>query len=250
VHPSLAHYADLRPEWVKYAEWTIVPVLFAALVAGAAGIARTRRVNAAAFAAALSVGGLLTCLAALMAAHAMAGVLYPWSRTGIYLVWFFLVGCAAVWGGSSSRVFAVACTALAVLFAMQIEVSYYSEFREDADMRTLMRRVAALPGPHRLAASFELDTVVDFYRVRYRMDDWLYLKRQDPAADADIYILLPKHSRIIAQRHLRVVWTGHISGVIVAMRDYRPGTIGTKRTGSTARCLMRPSVPLVRRIRA
>jgi hypothetical protein len=250
VHPSLAHYADLRPEWVKWAEWTIVPALFVALIAKAAGIARRRRVNAATMATVLSVGGLLTCLSALIAAHATAGVLYPWSRTGIYLIWFFLVGCAAVWAGSSSRVFAVACTALAVLFAMQIEVSYYTEFREDADMRTLMRRVAALPGPHRLAASFELDTVVDFYRARYRMDDWLYLKGREPAPDADVYILLPKDSRIVAQQNLRVVWTGRVSGVVVAMRGHRPGTIGTKRTGSTARCLMRPSVPFVRRMRA
>jgi len=250
VHPSIAHSDDLRPEWVKYAEWTGVPALFAGLVGGAVVIVRRRRVNAAAFATVLSVGGLVISLAALMAAHTVAGVLYPWSRTGIYLVWLFLAGFAAVWAGSGSRLFAGACIALAVLFAMQIEASYYSEFREDADMRTLMKRVARLPGPHRIAASFELDTVVDFYRTRYRLNDWPYLKRLDEAKDADVYILMPKDGRVIAQRNLRVVWTGPISGVVVAMRTYLPGTIGTNITESTERCLMRPSMSFVRRIRA
>jgi hypothetical protein len=215
AHPSLAHFSDLRPEWLKYVEWTVLPAVFVALVAGAAAMLRRGAENAASFAAELSVGGLVMSLAALIAAHHIAGVLYPWGRTGIYLIWFFLAGCAAVWAGGA-RMFEVVCVALAVMFAAQIDASYYSEFREDADMRAVMRRVAALEGSRGLAGSLELATVVDFYRARCGLQRVSALQPVSETQDAAIYILLPKHRNVIERRRLRVLWVGPISGVILA----------------------------------
>lgn len=215
VHPSLAHYSDLRPEWLKYVEWTALPAVLLALLAGTAAMLRRGAQNAASFAAQLSVGGLVMSLIALIAAHHIAGVLYPWGRTGIYLIWFFLAGCAALCAGGV-RIFDVVCVALAVIFAVQIDASYYSEFREDADMRAMMKRVAALDGSRALAGSLELATVVDFYRARCGLQNISALEPVATAQGAAIYILLPKHRAVIDRRRLRILWVGPVSGVILA----------------------------------
>jgi hypothetical protein len=215
VHPSLAHFSDLRPEWLKYIEWTVLPVVFLALLAGIAAILQRGAENAASFAAELSAGGLVMSLAALAAAHHFAGVLYPWGRTGIYLIWFLLASCVAT-SASGARLFDMVCLALATAFILQIEYSYYGEFREDADMRAVMKRVRGLGRAQPLAGSLELATVVDFYRARCGLQNVSALYPVSEAQDAAVYILLPKHQDVLERRRLRVLWVGPISGVILA----------------------------------
>jgi hypothetical protein len=215
VHPSLAHFSDLRPEWLKYIEWTVLPVVLLALLAGIAALLQHGAENAASFAAELSTGGLLMSLAALIAAHHIAGVLYPWGRTGIYLIWFLLAGCVAI-SASGARLFDIVCVALAAAFILQIESSYYGEFREDADMRAVMQRIGELDRGRPLAGSLELATVVDFYRARCGLQSVPALQPVSAAHSGAIYILLSKHRDIIERRHLRVLWVGPVSGVILA----------------------------------
>jgi len=106
---------------------------FALLLLIAGTLAARRRSPSAV----LATGSRAFSVLILIAAHISLGMFYPWTRTGLYLIWLFLAACVALWQWTAKepgqiRVLAaplgVACVSLAALFLTEFETRYYSDF--------------------------------------------------------------------------------------------------------------------------
>jgi len=223
IAPSLSYAEPNRPPWVARAERTVFPLLAAALILGAIMAARRR-----AFPALLATGSLALSFLILIAAHAIFGVLYPWTRTGLYLIWLFLVSCLVLWSwpaGERSWIrwlalpFGAASVLLGVLFLIQFDTRYYFDFRDDAHVNAMMRRLRDLHPPQTacIGGSWYFEPTVNYYRLRYKLT-WLEeMKRTDePRPGCRFYILLSTDERFVDQLRLRRLWTDPISGSILA----------------------------------
>ncbi len=220
IAPSLAFHSAAWPPWTGWVEHIVLPALVAGLVlATAYGVRRADR------AVVLAVSTLLVSLLILIAAHACLGVLYPWSRTGLYLIWLFQAALLATWAsrtpGWLSRVFGGVATGLAVLFLLQFQTRFYYDFRDDADMRSMMQRLAAenRKGAACIGGSWQFEPTVNYYRARSRLD-WLQpmVRTDAPQPGCEYFMLLSSDARFVEQFHLRRLYTGPVSGAILAQR--------------------------------
>jgi hypothetical protein len=125
----------------------------------------------------LVIGSLVASLGVVIAAHGLFGVLYPWSRTGLYLTWLFLASCLAVWGGSEKWLalpFAGVSVFFLALFLIQFNTHYYYDFRSDAETDRIMQMLnqQTRAGRPCVGGSWPFEHTVLYYRLRYGMD-WL-----------------------------------------------------------------------------
>ncbi len=112
--PSLAYGATVTPAWVVTVQYTAFPLLLIAAVAIGFVSIRKRVLNTA-----MAGTTLAFSVIALFVGHQVAGVPYPWTRTGLYLIWLFLVALLSAWEftrGKGRWVFAGASILLAGLF--------------------------------------------------------------------------------------------------------------------------------------
>jgi hypothetical protein len=134
----------------------------------------------------LSTGTLLTTVLGMVAAHAWFGILYPWGRTGIFLLLLIpmaWLSCASVWNQLAPRfpghtiravcLAGLAAVALAMIFG--IHPNYFMEWRFDASTREIldeidMRRPAS--GSVRIFAVPPLQNTLRLYRDLRHMD-WI-----------------------------------------------------------------------------
>ena len=171
----------------------------------------------------LPAGSLVLSLLILIAAHASMGVLYPWSRTGLYLIWLFQVAVLATWGSRESAwlspLFGGVAIGLTVLFLVQFQTRFYYDFRNDAEMRVMMQQLRAEHhgAPACIGGSWLFEPTMNYYRLRYRLD-WLQpMTRTDaPQPGCEYFILLSSDARFVDEFHLRRMWTGSVSGAILA----------------------------------
>ena len=91
IASSLAHGYAERPAWVDRIAYPALLPIAVLLVTIAILAARKRE-----WSVVLTVGSLAMSLLYLIAAHYAFHVLYPWTRTGLYLIWLFLLSCLAV----------------------------------------------------------------------------------------------------------------------------------------------------------
>src|SRR5262249_5168699 len=147
---------------------------------------------------------------------------------GLYLIWLFLAACVALWQWTAKepgqiRVLAtplgVACVSLAALFLTEFETRYYSDFRDDAPVAALMRRLRDLHPAESacIGGSSYFEPTVTYYRLRYRLT-WLeQMKRTvQPVAGCRFYILLQSDRQFVEELGLRQLWTDRVSGTILA----------------------------------
>ena len=225
VAPSLAHSQPNRPEWVLAVERIVLPLSCAVLAVGAVfAIRRGER------AVTLAAGGLTLSFAILAGAHHILGVPYPWTRTGLYLIWFFLMLCLSLWSAPATprglSCFAGACTViLAVGFVSQFQTRYYFDFREDAEVDQMMARVrdAGPVAPPCVGGSWLYEPTVNYYRLRYRVN-WLdaMVRTGEPKPGCSWYVLLPGEARFADVLDLQRVWRGTVSGAILARAKPEP----------------------------
>ena len=176
----------------------------------------------------LTVGSLALSLLYLIAAHYAFHVLYPWTRTGLYLIWLFLLACLAIWGFAAREPglvhwlgipFAIGSIALAATFLAQFDTRFYYDFRSDADVRPMMRRLREIHtgGPACLGGTWLFEPTVNYYRLRDRIG-WLepMVRTDPPQAGCRYFLLSAGDARFIDSLHLRPLWTGPVSGAILA----------------------------------
>ena len=194
--------------------------LLAAVTVGTAW-SLARKAPADQAARALSVVGpvLLVSVATLVGLHHFGGVLYPYGRTGLYLIPLLLLGLLALpwrWG---SPVVAV----LAMAFALQLDARYFADWKFDAGNDDLAR-VLAQHGrgteQKTVAATWLYEQSLKYYRKRHRMH-WMnpdIRTRNLDTAAADFYLLTPEDRGLIEKLGLEVLAQDKLSGATLARR--------------------------------
>ena len=77
---------------------------------------------------------------AVLATHKLVGTPYPWSRTGLYLIWLFLLASVAAWNWAAHQqtrqrwlapFFLASLVVVLVPGVAGIQARYYFDFRDD-----------------------------------------------------------------------------------------------------------------------
>jgi hypothetical protein len=189
-------------------------------------------------------------LAAIVAAHALRGVVFPRDRTAIYLVmlltfeWMLLVEMA-LRGPRIYRaagLFAAIPMAIAVVFFLRgFTTSYYYEWRYDAGTRRafeyLEEQAARQPGrftadkPMKVGVNWKSNYTFNFYQHMYHAD-WMAHVERDPAPASggfDYYVLLPEDLEPTKKLGLRVIYRDAVSSQEVAVPDPSPALASNSR---------------------
>lgn len=246
VVPSLMHkpgvwelrrYLPHFDSWPGVAVRIVIPALSLVilLVAARAAVrwirARDIRALSAVERSLLLVAGTLALsFAAIVAAHARSGVLYPLRRTALY--WpplFTLASVAAIailWRaripGKMIAAAGAAIVALAIgLFAAGFTTDHYAEWRYDAGTKRIVNMLRELhrnqPGARvQLGVNWLFEPALNFYRHRYHLD-WIEpVTRAGPDGDYDYYVLLPKDAPAMEKMHLRPLYRDPVSEATLA----------------------------------
>ncbi|HOQ44765.1 MAG TPA: hypothetical protein PLA43_08455 [Bryobacteraceae bacterium] len=223
VESSLAHGDAAPPAWAGTTARAVLPLLAAAMLLWGIRTARER-----AFHVTMAAGALLLSTLTLVAAHQILGVPYPWTRTGLYLIWLFLVLCLTLWEATARErgfrgllplVFGTVCVLLAGMFVAQFETRYYYDFRDDAQVNAMMRRVSTIDSgrPACIGGSWRFEPTVNYYRLRYRLTWIEEMKRTpEPQSGCRFLILESTHQDFLNRLGLRLLWRDPLSGAILA----------------------------------
>jgi hypothetical protein len=174
-------------------------------------------------------------IASLAVLHLLFGVLYPYERTGLYLIplatitlalspqlWFVIGRAKAIgriWGG-------VVCLFLGVLifqYLIELKVNRYEEWTYDAGTKRVLLKLREIrsgqPKPERLGVSWVFEKTVNCYREVHRWN-WLapVSRDNDPHQNSfDSYYLRQDDFDVIRLKRLNVVYTDPVSGSVLAL---------------------------------
>ncbi len=157
---------------------------------------------------------------------------YPELRTVLY--WIPLLGLACLGllrrlgdGTRVERMFAVPLTAVLVLcvvqFSTQFNTRYFAEWQYCAagkDMMQIVRSEHALkPGTRiRVGATWQLEPLINYYRVAWRLD-WIDpVQRESPDNSFDYYLLAYDDVGLVDRLHLKTLLRDRLSGTVLARR--------------------------------
>jgi hypothetical protein len=157
----------------------------------------------------------------ILMAHYVAGLLYPYRRTGLYLVpiftliWLLAIRSLGRWP-RWQWLAAVPLVVCLVLFVMQANVNTYDEWAFCASSK----KVATLlnqDGARRVGVSWTLEPSLNYYRERLRISGMQPITRDPLDGDYDHFVLLPDDHGIVQKRGLKVVFKDEQSGVLLAV---------------------------------
>lgn len=194
---------------------------------------RDRRLMAFTIALIVVFGG---AIAAHQVARWGADLLLPLDRTAGFLLLLVTLFAAAPLGiplrGAGSRaVLACALASCVIFFALCLRISYFREWRFDADVHEVYHVLAKLErerGVHHTGTHWLYSASLNFYRVMYdnkTLQPFVAVNkggdlREYPQAPA--YVLwFPEDYSFIEKEKLEVVYQGRFSDVIVAVRPER-----------------------------
>ncbi|HWQ55267.1 MAG TPA: glycosyltransferase family 39 protein [Bryobacteraceae bacterium] len=203
--------------------WFIAALALLVAASGAAFVLvlrRAERPGGGEAVAALAGGTMVFSLAALVAAHHAAGVLYPLERTGIYWVpLFVLAGFGLARRRGARAVVAVVSLLCVVQFAQLFRVSYYRPWMGDAGVQ---RIVAALRARERgargvrVSGSWEFEPALNFYRRMYRLEWMEPAVRGAPDDPGDYHVFTGPDAGMADRLGLRVLYRDSLTGAVLA----------------------------------
>jgi hypothetical protein len=157
------------------------------------------------------------------------GVLFPMTRTAVYIL--PLIGFAGALAADLARtrivsmVLASLTVLLATLYVSELRATYFSEWRSEAGMKRLMRRLVddtrdrQNSGVVTTGGSWELEFSARYYRVRYRAGWIRVLGAQERKSESPEYFFLgPDDRKLLDELQLRVIEKDDTSGAILARR--------------------------------
>ncbi|MBV8551812.1 MAG: hypothetical protein JOY54_10960 [Acidobacteriaceae bacterium] len=189
------------------------------------------------------LGGVfvLTLLSHLLAFH-YAGLLLPKDRTSIFFVPLCLMIVGAVAGFPHSDVLgkAMRWATVAILivgsayFVGCIRLHYFLLWRFDADMEPTYRKLVSVVGrghETQVPCEYLYTSALNYYREYFHDDSfgWFWLwdapdrapstHYQPYPLNSGVYVLMfPQDESFVAQQHLRIVYRGPVSDVVIAVR--------------------------------
>jgi hypothetical protein len=169
----------------------------------------------------LVCGIFLTSLFGIFLAHSLFGVLYPYRRTGLYLVILFVLSCGVALqalDGARLRWFArgfamIIAVPVMVLFLAQINMRMYGEWTFDQNFVELVDHLVA---DHKTAVPKAKVTVglnplyvfqLGFYRASRGLGWIETFDLRGPERKYDYYFLRPEDRHLIQERNLRLIYT-------------------------------------------
>jgi hypothetical protein len=167
-------------------------------------------------------GTFALTLAAVVAAHVVFGVLYPWARTGLYLVFLLLVCLLPL---ARWKVGAIGLLVLSAAMAQGIRIDRYMEWAFDANSRDVAAAIVARhsgAAPVRVACHLPVCHALRLYTVMLGM---AWAEVQEAGAwepGFDYYLLTGDVETDAASLGLRVIYKGPISGVGLAIPGDAP----------------------------
>lgn len=184
---------------------------------------------------------LILVFAAAIAAHQVArwstDLLLPLDRTAGFLLLLVTLFAATpvsvpLRGAGSRAVLAGALASCVIFFALCLRISYFREWRFDADVHQAYHMLAKLErerGIHHAGTHWLYSASLNFYRVMYgnkTLQPFVAVNkggdlREYPQARA--YVLwFPEDYPFIENEKLEIVYQGRFSDVIVAVRNAAP----------------------------
>jgi uncharacterized membrane protein len=168
----------------------------------------------------LTGGALAVSCAMLLAAHTATGMLYPLSRTGLYLVVLFTFGLGSLAAYTRAAVSILAAPIL-LLFALQLTAGPYSNWVFDSGTKTIVNRIRADMARTgavnvRIAAGHFLQPSLNFYRRRYHLNGVARVEENSLANPADYYVLLPQDGPVVNDKHLEILYRDPVSLQVLA----------------------------------
>jgi uncharacterized membrane protein len=171
-------------------------------------------------------GTCLLGIALLIAAHSTAKVLYPFGRTGLWVV--FLVELSGVVASSTlahRRSIAVGFAVLSALVTFvrvpQIDPRYVQEWRPQARVREMMQIVRARQlgddRPFRVSGDPNFAWGANYYRVRFRMSNMEPAQPAEPKPGANYYLFEKSNSHYVRELNLRVIYEDGLCACVLAI---------------------------------
>lgn len=162
-------------------------------------------------------------------AHQLTGLLYPHSRTGLYLVVELTISAAcgilfsrgSRFSSTLSIVAGLAAIPLLVLFLGQITVGPYQMWVFDSGTKKIVNLIRSdvvktRARTVRVGANHYLQPSLNFYRRRYHIKELARIEDAGPDVAAEYYVLMPQESYLLKSRSLEVLYRDPVSSQILA----------------------------------
>jgi hypothetical protein len=205
------------------------PTLFAAISIAAAWLFIRRHRGAETTLLALVLSVLALSVTTWVVMNRILGAPFPMTRTAVYVL--PLVGFAGVLGADlvRSRAASLALSSitlfLATLYVTELRTTYFSEWRSEAGMKRLVRRLVndtqsrKDTGTVTAGGSWDLEYSMRYYRVRYRAGWIRVLGVEERKSESPEYFFLgPDDRKLIDQMQLKVIEKDDTSGTVLARR--------------------------------
>jgi len=181
----------------------------------------------------LLLGGMLpTAIVLIVVSRYVFGQPYPELRTAMY--WLPLLELAALTlyrtlnqRSRLEKILSVPVGAFLVLcvvqYVTQFNTRYFAEWAYCAAGADMMRMVradhAAHSGTHvKLGATWQLEPVINFYRVAWSLDWMDPVYRESPDNNYDYYLLAFSDTALVEKLHLKTLVNDRLSGAVLARR--------------------------------
>ncbi|HXA51737.1 MAG TPA: glycosyltransferase family 39 protein [Candidatus Acidoferrum sp.] len=164
----------------------------------------------------LTSGTALIGLLLLLVAHAKLKAPFP-QRGAIYFVPILtLIGLSLFRG--IPRILGPLAAACVLIYAVNFPTGPYLDGHEFAGSREIAKAIRSDAGqrPVRIAASPELEPIINYYRTRYRQGNWERIEHKAPEPGYEYYVLTTADAGLVAQYHLQPI--RRFPGLLLAAR--------------------------------
>ncbi len=171
----------------------------------AAGLVVAARRSRAEPMLALTGGTALLGFVLLVLAHARLKAPFP-ERGAVYFVPVLTLLGLALFRRAPKAMLCLSAVCIGIYVA-GLPVGAYLDGREFAGSRAIAKTLRADAGQRaaRVAASPELEPIINYYRARYRQGNWTPVEPKPPTAGYDYYVLTTADSALVERLHLRVL---------------------------------------------
>jgi hypothetical protein len=186
-----------------------VALAFVAIAGVLAAVRVWRRHDAAL--TALTGATLGLTLLILIAAHRWLHTPFP-QESAIYLIPLTVLPVTAWILKTHSRSAQIALlslsTILLICYLSVFPFGNYLGVGQFSGARTLARTLRASAGNRQatIGASLAAEPIMNYYRLRYRQENWQPIQRQPLTGAYDYYVLTPVDAELIEKRHLHVLY--------------------------------------------
>ena len=175
----------------------------------------------------VTLSTLVLAMVGLMVSH-LRGFPYPTARTAIALLFLMEVSLLAgiAVAGWPRRLTVGLMVLMAAALISGNDPRAFGEWRFDArtkEVAQLIRqRQQGRPGPYRVTSHNDYAWTLNYYRLRYRLNNMEEVRTGGPYPDADYYLLHRVTATAVSDLHLQVIWQDDLCECLLAVRPQAP----------------------------